>query len=484
MGSVTRSTRASRTEPTPATQRTRRVLLASLMVSMALAAMEGTITATAVPSIAEALGSVELGAWVFAGFLLAQAVTTPLYGAIADRIGRRPVLLTGIAVFLAGALASGFASTMVALVCFRIVQGAGAGAIHSTVSTLAGDLYPLEQRGRIQALLSSVWGLSAIAGPLLGAAAVEIVGWPWVFWFNVPVGVLAMVGIAATLRERVEPVARRLDVMGGLSVFLATGALMVGVTLWGEGGGAAGLALVAAGAVLLSLFVVHARRTAAPFIPVELFADRFLRRANLATFAGGVLTIAFMAYVPGYVQHVLRAPPLIAGFAFTSLSIGWPIAAFVSGRWLVTHGIVRPARSGGALTLVGGVMLALLPTVGSPLWAGAASLVTGLGFGMLLTALTVATQTVVPWSMRAVATSTNMLMRHMGSALGAAVLGAVFTAWHRATVAAPEAVVADGIAQGSTAVFYLAAVVGAVVCVLAWRIPRRALRAPRGDGGS
>src|SRR5690606_9943706 len=208
--------------------KTRRPLvLAFLMITMALGSIEGTIVATAMPSIVSTLGGFELFSWVFSAYLLAQAVFTPICGSLADTLGRKPVLLVSITVFLIASLACGFAESMPVLIAFRFFQGIGAAGIGTMVVTLAGDLYTVRERGRVQAYLASVWGVSSVLGPLIGGIMVAYVDWSWVFWFNVPFGVAALFGLSRYLHERVDKRQRQLDLHGAIMLFVAMAGLMV-----------------------------------------------------------------------------------------------------------------------------------------------------------------------------------------------------------------------------------------------------------------
>jgi len=208
----------------------RPLVLASVMAAMFMIAIEATIVSTAMPQIAGRLGDLHLYAWVFSSFLLTQTATTVVFGKLADLYGRRPVLLAGIAVFLGGSLLCGVAWSMPSLIVFRLVQGIGAGAIQPVGLTVVGDLYPVHERGRIQGYLASVWGVSSVLGPLAGGLIVRHIGWPWVFWINVPVGLLAAAGFIAFLREDVPRVSRQIDVVGAALFTLAVTSLIVVLT--------------------------------------------------------------------------------------------------------------------------------------------------------------------------------------------------------------------------------------------------------------
>ena len=406
--------------------------MVGLVLAMFMAAIEGTIVATAMPSIAASLGGFALYAWVFSAYLLMQAVGTPVFGKLADLMGRKPVFVAGVSIFLAGSLACGLATSMPALIAFRLVQGLGAGAVQPVTVTLAGDLYGFRERARIQAWLSSVWGLSAVAGPLAGGLIVQHLDWSWIFWLHLPVGVLAAALVAAFLHERVEPTPRRIDVPGvaAFAVCVASAIVLLsqGALLSFPVAAALGAIAVGTGA----WFWRHERSAAEPMIPPALWRDRLVRTANLATLASGGVMIAVVAYLPSYAQGVLGTSALVAGFTLTTMSLGWPLASVTAGRMLPVLGARMLARAGGVALLTGALGLQWLgPEVG-PVWAAASSGVVGIGMGLVSTTFLVAIQTRMPWSRRGAATSTNLLMRLLGNALGAALLGGIVNARLRA----------------------------------------------------
>ena len=194
----------------------RALVFTALLLAMFMSAIEVTIVATAMPSISAGLGGFELYSWVFSSYLLVQAVTIPIFGKLSDLVGRKPVFIGGVVVFLLGSVACGFAGTMATLIAFRFLQGLGAGAVQPVITTLAADLYPLEERGRVQGYISGLWGASSILGPLAGGLIVHSIGWPWIFWINLPFGIAAIVLIVIYLHEGVEPEARRIDYAGAV----------------------------------------------------------------------------------------------------------------------------------------------------------------------------------------------------------------------------------------------------------------------------
>lgn len=417
-----------RSAPTPPGSTRRGPVLAALVLAMFMAAIEGTIVATAMPSIAGALGGFALYAWVFAGYLLVQAVTTPMFGKLADLIGRKPVFIAGVAVFLAGSVACGFATSMPWLIAFRLVQGLGAGAVQPVTSTLAGDLYAFHERARVQGWLSSVWGLSAVVGPLAGGLIVQHLHWAWIFWANVPFGLLAILLAARFLREHVEPAPRSIDAVGVATFTLAVSALMVALTQGASLPTWLLVVLATTAAAAGVAFWRHEHRAPEAMIPPDLWRDPLVRTANLATLGSGVVMIAVITYLPTYAQGVLGTTALTAGFTLTTMSMGWPVASVAAGLLMVRIGARATARIGAVALLAGALgFVALDPSRGAAFAAGASAAI-GVGMGLLSTTFLVSVQTRVAWERRGAATATTMLMRILGNALGAALLGGVVNA--------------------------------------------------------
>ncbi|MFO7546598.1 MAG: MDR family MFS transporter [Trueperaceae bacterium] len=411
------------TEPAPVTRRA--FVLACLVLAMGLAAVEGTIVATAMPSIVAGLGGFEYYAWVFSAFLLAQAVSTPIFGRVADVYGRKPVLIWGLVAFLAASIACGFATSMPLLVAFRLFQGLGAGAIYPMVSTLAGDLYDVHERGRVQGYLASVWGISAVVGPVIGGALIAGPGWPWIFWFSVPLGIVAIFGLRAYLHESTDTRERSIDLTGAALFFVALSVGMLVLTQGPSWGLATSAVLVAVAVAFALAFSRRQRVAPEPLIGFDLWRDPLILVANVATFAAGLLMIGLVTYSPTYVQGVMGYSPTVAGLTLTAMSLGWPLASTLAGRLLVPWGPAWTARVGGAAALVGGVFYLLLAPERGPWWVAAGSFFVGAGMGFINTTMIVTIQTIVPWERRGVGTATNMLMRILGNAVGAAMLGGI-----------------------------------------------------------
>ena len=403
-------------------------VLVALMLSMALVALDSTIIATAVPSIVRQLGGFSQFPWLFSVYLLAQAVTVPLYGKFADLRGRRPVLFLGIGLFLLGSMLCGVAWSMPALIAFRGLQGLGAGAVQPMTMTVVGDLYTVEERARVQGYLASVWGIASVLGPTLGGVFAQYLSWRWIFFVNLPVGALAAWMLARHFREQVSARRHTFDVAGAALLTSGCSLVILGLLEGGVAWGwtsAASAGVFVAGTALLVGFVLVERRAAEPVLPLWVFRPRVLVGGNLAAAAVGALLIALSSYVPTYVQGVLGTGALVAGFALAPLTVGWPLAAALVGRVYMRIGFRDTALIGG-LVVFGGAVLVTLLGPSTQVWqVGAACFVVGVGLGLANVPTVVAVQSVVGWEYRGVVTGTNMFSRSIGSAIGVAVFGAV-----------------------------------------------------------
>jgi len=413
---------------TPALRPGRGHVLIGLMLTMGLAAMDATIVATAVPSIVRDLGDFALFAWIFSIYVLAQAITIPVYGKLADLHGRKPVLIAGTLIFLVGSVLCGLAWNMPALIVFRALQGIEAGAIVPIAMTVVGDLYTVEERGRIQGWLSSVWGISAVAGPALGGVLSEYGSWRWIFLLNVPVGAAALVMIATHLHEDIAHRTHRIDYLGVALLAVGAGLFIFGLLEGGVhwpwlSGVSVGIFVVAA--LALAAFVWQERRAPEPMLPPWVFARRVLVGANLSNAALGLLSIRLTTFLPTYAQGVLGVGAVAAGFILAAMSITWPLASTFSSRLYLPLGFRDSALIGAVLALVAALIFVALPEA-APLWAPTlGSLVMGAGLGLLSTPLIVGIQSVVAWDRRGVVTSASMFTRQVGQAVGAAVFGSV-----------------------------------------------------------
>ncbi|MGY1807019.1 MDR family MFS transporter [Blastococcus sp. SYSU D00669] len=406
-------------------------VLIGVMLSTGLVAIDSTIIATAVPSIVDSLGGFAEFPWLFSIYLLAQAVTVPVYGKLADLFGRKPVMLAGIGLFLLGSVLCGLAWNMWALIAFRAVQGLGAGAVQPMSMTIVGDLYTLAERARVQGYVASVWAISAVVGPTLGGVFSEYVSWRWIFFVNIPLCLVAGAMIALRFTEQVERRRPQVDHAGAVVLTVGLTLVILGLLEGGQAwawGSAPSIAVLGSGAALLAVFVLVERRAADPVVPLRLLGDRLIVTTCLVAVCVGATLLGLTTYVPTFAQVALGTGPLVAGFALAALTLGWPLSASQAGRVYLRIGIRRTSLIGAAVAVLGAALLLLLDEGTNVLQVGATCFVIGLGMGFTAAPTLIAAQSAVPWEQRGVVTAANMFFRSLGSAVGVAVFGAVVNA--------------------------------------------------------
>lgn len=406
-------------------------VLIGLMLTMGLAAMDTSIVATAIPAIVRDLGGFTLFAWVFSIYTLVQAVTIPICSKLSDLYGRKPVLLAGIVIFILGSVLSGASWSMVTLILFRGVQGIGAGVIQPVISTVAGDLYSIEERARIQGWISSVWGISAVIGPAIGGFFTVYASWRWIFYINVPIGIFAFGMIALYLHENIERRQHRIDYLGSVLLAFGVGLLILGLLSGGvqwDWLSWPSFLVFTLGVLLMAAFVWHQGRTAEPIMPLWVFSNRVLIGSNLATLALGLISIGLVTFLPTYAQGVLGVSAIVAGFALAVMSISWPLSSSFSGWLYMGIGFRNTALVGAIICLGASSIFVLLPEVTSIYVVATGSFIMGAGLGLLSTPLLVGLQSVVDWNRRGVITGSNLFARQLGQTVGAAIFGGIANA--------------------------------------------------------
>jgi EmrB/QacA subfamily drug resistance transporter len=406
---------------------TRSLVIASVMTSMFMIAIEATIVSTAMPQIVAQLGGLHLYSWVFSSFLLTQTAMTVVFGKLADVYGRKPMMLVGIVIFLIGSILAGFAGSMMTMVVFRLIQGVGAGAVQPVAITIVADLYPARERGKIQGYLASVWAISAVLGPLAGGFIIRHWSWPWIFWINVPIGIAAATGYILFLHEHehAKRERRSIDITGAALFTVAVASLLIALTEAGTSNHTPGL--VAGGLFCLSLgfFIAQERRAADPMISFALWGRRPIAAANSVGVLASMVLIGLTTFLPMYVQGVLHRSPVVAGLALTMMLVGWPAGATLGARNFHRFGLRQILVSGTVLLPTGTAVFVLLTPESSPITAALGSLVMGFGMGLISVSSLVLIQELVDWSQRGSATASNLFARNFGSTLGATALGAV-----------------------------------------------------------
>lgn len=403
----------------------RAFVVVSLLVGTFLAALDVMVVGTAMPTIIADLGGLPLYGWVFASYLLMSTTTVPIYGKLADRWGRKPTFLLGAALFLVGSVACGLAPSMLALIVARGVQGVGAGAIIPMTMTIFGDLFPVEQRVKLQGAFSVVWGVSSVLGPVVGGAIVERWPWPWVFYINLPIGVAACAGLGWALREDVPHRDARIDWAGAILLTAAITSMLLGLTLLEQRQFVLAPGLMVASLLLGVWFFVVERRAEDPIVPLALFKDRVIAVTTASgVFIGGVL-FPTVAFLPLLMRGAYGDGAMRAGASITPLSLTWTLATFAASRLILRAGYRPTVLVGASCLVVGGGCVALAPWLDEKWLAVVGAAAVGAGMGLIVTSHNVVTQDRVDWGQRGAATAVLLFSRTVGGTVFVSVLGLV-----------------------------------------------------------
>jgi EmrB/QacA subfamily drug resistance transporter len=480
------------------------VVFSGLMLVLLLAALDSTIVATALPTIVGELGGLERLSWVVTAYLLAQTVVTPLYGKLGDLYGRKVVLQGGILLFLAGSVLCGLSRDMSQLILFRAIQGLGGGGLMVTTQAVVGDIVPPRERGRYQGIFGAVFGVASIAGPLLGGYFTTHWTWRWIFYINLPLGLLALGVLGATLPPRNARVQHRLDYLGAGLLAAALSAMVLATDLGGaqaSWGSPRVIGLFTAFALAAGSFLWVERRAAEPVLPLRLFRSRDFAVTSALGLIVGFALFGSVTYLPLFLQVVNGATPTASGLQMLPMMGGMLVTSIASGQVISRTGRYKMFPVAGTAVMACGLFL-LSRMTGSTGTAAALGimLVLGLGLGLVMQVLVIAVQNAVDYADLGVATSGATLFRLIGGSLGTAALGAVFstrlaanlerllpagasvTAAHmspQAIAALPPAVrAAYGAAftQALDVVFLVAAVIACCGFLLSWLLPERPLR--------
>lgn len=469
-----------------------RLSFAMLMLMLMLAALDQTIVSTALPSIARDLQGASRMSWVFSAYLIASTVAVPLYGRLADLHGSKPMLLVALALFLFGSVLCGISRDMTELILARGVQGAGGGGLLTLAMMSVVRAFPEAARPRLQGLLGATYGLSTLAGPLVGGFLVEHLSWRWAFFINLPLGLLALTVLALKFPHRPPTRRGRLDHVGAVLL----GAALVSLLLSTQPDAAAvpvvpASLYAAVGLGLAALFVWVQARVANPLLPLSLFSQRAFSAATLLSAASGLMLFATVVFMPLYFQMWRGLSPADSGLHLMPLMAGITVASMGCGRVLAATGRVRStAIAACALTATAFAVLGFV--VGDPgasLTIASACLVPlGMGIGTLFPLVTVVAQSAAPMPLMGIATASPVMFRSVAGAVGVSLLAALFSRSMAAQVAPDlgldgHALVAlPGIALSQ--VLWLAAGVSLLAGGAAWALPARLTRPTRRTAGA
>lgn len=480
-----------------------RLIFAALMLVMLLASLDQTIVATALPTIVGELGGLAHLSWIVTAYLLATTVVTPLYGKLGDLFGRKVTLQAAILIFLAGSTLCGLSGSMIQLIAFRTLQGLGGGGLIVTAMAAIGDIISPRDRGRYQGIFGGVFGFSTVVGPLVGGFIVEHLSWRWIFYVNLPLGLLALIVIGWAFTA---PAARRraaIDSGGAALLAVTLTALILFTSLGGHTFpwlGPQGLGLLAAASAGLAGFLVVEARAAEPILPLALFRNRVFAVCCAIGFIVGLAMFGAITYMPVYLQVVKGVSPATAGLQLTPMMGGLLLTSIVSGQLISRFGRYRHFPiAGTAIATVGLALLASLDVRSSTWAASGYMLVLGLGLGMVMQILVLAVQNAVDYRHLGVATSGTTMFRSIGGSIGVSLFGAIFAADLTANLAGGlsagagiasdpatiqalpaglKAVYLEAFAAALHPVFVSAAAVGALAFVLAWFLEEVPLRGP------
>ena len=442
-------------------------VLIALMLSTGLVAIDATVVATAVPSIVHDIGGFTSFPWLFSAYLLAQAVSVPVYAKLSDVIGRKPIMLLGIGLFLLGSVLCGVAWSMPVLIAFRVVQGLGAGAVQPMAITIAGDIYTLAERAKVQGYLASVWAVSSVVGPTLGGVFASLGIWRGIFLVNIPLCLVAGWMLVRSFHEDIERVKHRVDYLGAGLLTVSLTLLILGALEGGQAwawNSAISSAVFAGGGILFAVFVLVERRAAEPVLPPWVVSRRLLATTAMIAFGVGAVMLGLTSYVPTFLEGALSTSPILAGLALAALTIGWPISASQSGRMYLRIGFRNTALIGVTITVIGTAVLAFTASAPNIAVVAGSCFIVGLGLGLVATPTLIAAQTSVEWNERGVVTGTNLFARSIGSSIGVAVFGAIANAVYASS---PHGGTDPQTIVSASAAVFLAVMICAVLTVFA-----------------
>ncbi|WZL72967.1 MDR family MFS transporter [Clostridiaceae bacterium 35-E11] len=405
----------------------KRNIIIAIMVAMFLAAFEGTVVTTAMPTITKDLSGFELISWVFSLYLLTSAISTPIYGKLADLYGRKNVLSVGIVIFLVGSALCGLSQNMYQLIVFRGLQGIGAGSILTVTFTIVGDIFELGERAKVQGWLSTVWGIASLVGPFIGGFLIDNLSWNWIFYINVPFGILSIILLQKNLHESFEKKKHKIDYPGIGILTFAIVAFLYGVLSGGENyhwSSPSVILCFVLTAIFLIIFYFLEKKAVEPIVPFDIFTRESTIVNSISFLVAGIL-MGVEAYMPIYIQNVLGFRATISGLTMAPMSIAWITSAFILSKAIPKYGEKLVIALSIAILVVSSGLLPTLSDDASLLLVLLYIFVMGFGFGGCFTTLTIMVQSSVNYHRRGAATAANALVRTLGQTIGVSIFGSI-----------------------------------------------------------
>ncbi len=426
----------------------RRMVTVGLLAALFIGALDATVIVTAAPIIVADLDGLSLISWIFSIYTMAACVMTPIFGKLCDMYGRKLTFVIGTALFVVGSILCGSAGTMTELIWYRLLQGAGEGALIPVIFTIVGDMYTGKMRAKMQGVFASVWSIAALLGPLVGGYFVDYVSWRWIFFINVPIGLISIVLILGFFQERFEKRAVSVDYLGALVFTVGVSALLYALL---SGGNEYAwdsyviLGLLAVAVLSILLFLVVERRAKEPMIPLHLFKNKIIAVSNASVFFAYCISTGVAIYLPMWIQSLLGRSATVSGLTLMPMSIAWQLGAILAGYLLYRIGSKATVIIGAFAIVAGSLWLATLH-LDSPYWHMIGFLILiGYGMGHVATPATVLVQSSVSWEWRGAATASNTLMLSLGQTVGIAVFGSVLNASISGSGQSSSAQFADGL---------------------------------------
>lgn len=403
-----------------------KAITVALFIATFLTAIEGTIVSTAMPIIASELKGIEMMNWVFSIYLLTSAVTIPIFGKLSDLYGRKNVFIYGTIVFLIGSALCGISQSMEQLIIYRAIQGIGAGAIMPVTMTIIGDIFPYEKRAKMLGIMGMAWGIAGIAGPLIGGFFVDQMTWHWIFFINVPFGLISIIMVAVLLKEKRTAEKKSIDYLGAIVFSLAVLLLLYTMQQMESWSRIQIISAIFLSIVFFLLFIFIEKRMKEPLIPINILSLPKISIGNAIAFLVSMVLIGTMVYIPMWAQGVLGKGATESGLMLAPMSLTWMLGSFAGGRLLILKGERFTITTGMSILVLSAIWMSTFTIHTSSVYFYLLSAVFGFGFGTVITITTVSVQSAVDMDQRGVVTAANTFFRTIGQSVGSAVIGVFF----------------------------------------------------------